>query len=285
MPYWDDPRGPRHDWERERWERDRWRRDPLRDRTGPIGERRVFGDPRSGDPSARDRFGTRRPQDQASFSQRFEDAGSAGYARRRAEADRGGSSFDHGGEPYAYGGQEYGVEGFGARTARGPAWGLDNDADRLRNFDFDDPGVGQSQAGYAAETRSHSDHDFDPDYLRWREEQLRAHDRDYEAWRREQHRQYDEQYQQFRRERQRHFGETFLEWRSQRSAVGGVPDTGAAPGVSGYGGKTAEQGGGGDRTPEFGKEPGAVQAASDGDVRPDDDKAEERAKDGDVRRR
>ena len=303
MPNWDDPRGPRHDWDRERWERDRWRRDPLRERTGPA-ERRAFG-----------YFG-RYPQDPSPAGRRYEDAGSAGYARTGME--RGGSSLEHGGEPYAYGGQEYGVEGHGPRAARGPGWGFGRDAERRRNFDFDDPGVGQSQAGYAAETRSHSDHDFDPDYLRWREDQLRAHDRDYEDWRREQHRQYDEQYRQFRNERQRHFGEAFHEWRSQRSAVGGAADTSVVPGVSGYGDKTARPspssvdkpsgyldppghlsadpalsqrggyggtlhvGSGGDHTPEFGKEPGPVQAASDGDVRRDE--SEERGKDRDARR-
>lgn len=285
MPNWDDPRGPRHD-----QERDRWRRDQMRDRPGPGGERRAFGEARY----------------QTTYGGRYPDAGSAGYARPPAGRDddpRGSdNNVSHGGEPYAYGGQEYGVEGYRPRPGRGQGLGgLERDAERRRGFDFDDPGVGQSQAGYAAATRSHSEHDFDPDYLRWREEQLRAHDRDYEAWRRDQHRQYDEQYHQFRGERQRHFGEAFHEWRSQRSSITGAHDTSVAPGVSGYGDKTAgpgsgaydapsgyldppghlstdpvlsqrggytgplHEGSGGDHTPEFGKEPGPVQAASDGD--------------------
>jgi hypothetical protein len=296
MPNWDDPRGPRHD-----QERDRWRRDQMRDRAGPAGERRAFGEPRY-------------PQSQPTYGGRYEDAGSAGYARPRP--GRGGeSSVSHGGEPYAYGGQEYGVESHGGRPDRGPGWGrFERDGERRRGFDFDDPGVGQSQAGYAAETRSHSEHDFDPDYLRWRDEQLRGHDRDYDAWRREQHRQYDEQYHQFRGERQRHFGEAFHEWRSQRSAVTGAHDTGVAPGVSGYGDKTAGPGGGaydapsgyldppshlssdpvlsqrggasgghtagavradGDKGPEFGREPRQVQDASDGVIQGDDDERKE----------
>jgi hypothetical protein len=284
MPNWDDPRGPRHD-----QDRDRWRRDQIRERGGPGGERRVFGEPR-GEGSGRERYG------------RSEDAGSAGYAQR--ERRGGESSVSHGGEPYAYGGQEYGVESYGGRMHRAPNWGFERDGERRRGFDFDDPGVGQSQAGYAAGTRSHSEHDFDPDYLRWREEQLRAHDRDYEAWRRDQHRQYDEQYHQFCNERQRHFGEAFHEWRTQRSAVGGAPDTSVSPGVSGYGDKIATPGGhaydkptgyldppghmssdpvmsqrggpgghtaltpppGSDLGPEFGKEPTQVQSTSDGDV-------------------
>lgn len=288
MPNWDDPRGPRHD-----QERDHGRREPMRDRPGPGGERRAFGEPRSSESWARDRY-----------VRRYDDAGSAGYAR---DDRRGGeSSVSHGGEPYAYGGQEYGVESYGGHATGGPGWGLARDGERRRGFDFDDPGVGQSQAGYGAEARSHSEHDFDPDYLRWRDEQLRAHDRDYEAWRRDQHRQYDEQYHQFRTERQRHFGQAFHEWRSQRSAVGGSPDTGIKPGAGGYGDKASgynpagaydkpsgyldppghlstdpvlSQRGSprdghtaglvdpsGDRGPEFGKEPSEVQAASDGDV-------------------
>jgi hypothetical protein len=90
--------------------------------------------------------------------------------------------------------------------------------------------------------RVHPDEGFEPDYLRWRDEQMRGHDLDYRDWRREQHRRYDEQYQQFRSERQRHFGQAFHEWRSQRSLVGGIPDTSigsSGQGQGGYGDKSA----------------------------------------------
>jgi hypothetical protein len=127
-----------------------------------------------------------------------DDAGDAGYQRRGRYADEGPYSP---GEAYAYHGQEYGVEGHGyGADEPDPGWGLDpRDEERRRNFDLDDPGSGQSQAGYA--TRSPHEHQFDPDYVRWREEQLRNHDRVYEAWRRRQQQRYDEQYRLSRERR------------------------------------------------------------------------------------
>jgi hypothetical protein len=86
-------------------------------------------------------------------------------------------------------------------------------------------------------------HELDPDYLHWREEQMRAHDRDYHEWRKAQRERYDEDYRRFRAERREHFGRTFHQWRSQCSLVGGVPDTTVAPGVSGYGDRTGIPGG------------------------------------------
>jgi hypothetical protein len=349
MPRWDDPRGPRPD-----PERDRWRRDEMRDRGGRSGEEsRSFGE-RNG---LNDRDAARYDRDRVGYGRRDEDAGAAGYARRPAERARGAGYSSEGygdqggvaasGPPYAYG-QEYGVEsegGFGragpsagpnsgqnSRQNSGqnsgpnrgsdPGWGFDRDPERRRNFDFDDPGVGQSQAGYGPKAQSHPDHEFDPDYLRWRETQMRDHDRDYQDWRRDQHRQYDDEYRRFRGERQRHFGQAFHEWRSQRSAVGGTPDTGIAPGVSGYGDKTALPGGynapgaydkpsglldppghlsidpamsqrggssggsgssapvtGGDRSPEFGKEPSQVQASAEGRVQGHEEKSRDHDKD------
>jgi hypothetical protein len=171
------------------------------------------------------RYGAERP------GRRGEDAGSAGYAPRRGEPDdarRHGeeSGFTHGGEPYAYAGQEYGMEGAFEGGVR-PGWGLERNGDRRRNFDFDDPGAGQSQAGYGEAAQTHPNPEFDADYLRWREQQLRAHDQDYQDWRREQQQRYDDQYRQFRSERQRHFGQAFLDWRSQRDAMGPAPGPGA----------------------------------------------------------
>lgn len=245
MPNWDDPRGPRYEGERERW-----RRETMRERGGPRGERRSFGEERGYDDGRDERYARRRPDERYGY----EDAGESAWRRRRAREDaaRFDNSATHGGEPYAYGGQEYGLEGHPGVASSGggggAGWGFERGVrgERLANFDWDDPGVGQSQAGYDARARSHPDHEFDSDYLRWRDEQLRAHDRDYQDWRRDQHRQYDEQYRQFRSERQRHFGQAFHEWRSQRSAVGGVADTGigsVGQGQGGYGDKTGIPGG------------------------------------------
>jgi len=52
-----------------------------------------------------------------------------------------------GDDRYGYGGQEYGLEG--PHGVGRPDWGLDPNDERNRNFDRQDPGVGQSSAGYA----------------------------------------------------------------------------------------------------------------------------------------
>jgi len=246
MPGWDDPRArpPYGD-------RDRWRSDPGRGR-GPSREteRRAFDErggygARAWDDPRSDRYPSRYDLEGAGYAGP-EDAGSAGYAHRHDVQDdarrygRPKTSGAPAADPSLYGGQEYGLE---PHSDGGPDWGFDRGPDRNSLFDRDDPGVGQIQAGYAFQARSHPDQDFDPDYVRWRDEQLRAHDREYAEWRRHQHEQYDTQYRNYRRERQRHFGQAFHEWRSQRSAVGGVPDNTVAPWVSGYGDKTAIPGG------------------------------------------
>jgi hypothetical protein len=304
MPQWDDPRGPRYE-----GERDRWRREGPRERhRWEDGERRAFGEDQGrwggrGDeaygiePGRRERHAGRRQR--ADYG--YEDAGDAGWRRhgmREHAARFGDTSPMHGGEPYAYGGQEYGLEGHPSEMGGGPPgpdWRFELD-ERRANFDWDDPGVGQSQAGYGAQARSHPDDEhpprpdeLEPDYVRWRDEQLRVHDRDYQDWRREQHQKYDEQYRQFRSERQRRFGQAFHEWRAQRSAAGAIPGGGqggqgetAVPGgynspspvatPSGFldppGPLSADsavgRGGGGDPAPELGKEPPQVRATSKG---------------------
>jgi hypothetical protein len=202
--------------------------------------------------SERERYGERTPR--GPQERRDDDAGAAGYRRARG-ADE--DSLRYGGEPYAYGGQEYGVEGHGGADRRG-GWELERGSERTQNFDMDDPGIGQGQAGYAhlpdpRPSRARPDDDFDLEYLRWRDEQLRDHDRDYAEWRRQQHAQYDEQYRQFRQERREHFGRAFHEWRSQRSLGAGAP---VPPGAAAIG-----------SGPELGKEPPQDQSAADAEVR------------------
>jgi hypothetical protein len=208
MPRWDDPRGPRHD-----PGGDRWRRDHLHDRGGPGDERRSFG-PETRRPGPARPAGRNDDQDPTDYGLPYDDAGAAGYARRLGDRSPG----------LAYGEHDFSQEsegGFGGGASTGPDWGSDLYGERRRNFDLDDPGIGQSQAGYGHRTQIHPDQDFDPDYLRWRDAQLRDHDRDYQNWRRDQHRLYDEEYRRFRSERQRHFGQAFHEWRSQHGAAGG----------------------------------------------------------------
>lgn len=155
-------------------------------------------------------------------------------------------------------------------------------------------GYDASRGGYGAGAEHHA---YDPDYLHWRETQMRTHDRDYRDWREAQHRQYDDEYHQFRTERRNHFGHNFHQWRAQRNMTGGMVATDISPGGGGYAGKTAHAGGlyadqdrpsgsyeprsthqthdhaGGDHIAttgsEFGKEPPAVQAATDGDRKTD----------------
>jgi hypothetical protein len=264
MPNWEDPRGPRQGggW-RETGRREGERDRPRGRREWQGGERRAFdedrgrgparSDERGDEPWARDRYASRFDQERTDYGRYEQDAGEAGWRRRGAAADTaryGGTSPVRGGEPYAYGGQEYGLEGHPGVSPRDLA-GRDPARDtrfgeRRPGFDWDDPGLGQSQAGYGAGARSHPDEEFDPDYLRWREEQMRGHDRDYQEWRRAQHRDYDDQYRRYRDERQRHFGEAFHQWRAHRSSVGGVPDTAigtVGQGQGGYGDKTANPGG------------------------------------------
>ena len=217
MSRWDDPRGPRYDAGRERGRREPGRRpEPYRyaarhddwaEEQGWLNERRAA------------------VYDQrADYGARYEDAGAAGYEQRGAGATGAryeDAGFMHDGEPYAYGGQEYGVEGHADYEAAhpSPGWGVEReDEERRRNFDFEDPGVGQSQAGYAFDARPPPGQDLDPEYVRWRNARLRAHDRDYEDWRRDQQRRYDEQYRRFLGERQRRPGESFQEWRAGRPA-------------------------------------------------------------------
>ena len=40
--------------------------------------------------------------------------------------------------------------------------------------------------------------ELDPEYLRWRDDQMRRHDRDYQDWRRSRQRQYDDDYRRSR---------------------------------------------------------------------------------------
>jgi hypothetical protein len=248
-------------------------------------ERRSFGDG-GGEPwHAEGRYGARYDQDRAGY-------GGQEYGQ---EAGRDHRSEDRRRDERSRGGDERETW----RPGRGEPYGdLELNARNRGIREFGPP------ADYAYHPQA--GHEFDPDYMHWREEQMRGHDRDYHEWRRTQRDSYDEDYRRFRHERRQHFGRSFADWRNQRSAVGGVADTTVAPGVGGYGDKVAEpsaydygassrpsgmierpeainaspgagQSGGDphhghaptggtqrDSSPEFGKEPSAVQRAADG---------------------
>jgi hypothetical protein len=160
-------------------------------------------------------------QDRAGYGR---DAGAAGYSHphtREEDLQRYGPPRDgYDDEPQMYGGQEYGLEGQGRqgddRTGAREFGFERGGADRRAGFDRDDPGVGQSRAGYGFKTRAEPGQDFDPDYLRWREAQLRRHDRAFEDWRREQRDRYDAEYRRFCADRRRRPGQSFEAWRADR---------------------------------------------------------------------
>ncbi|MDB5449771.1 MAG: hypothetical protein JWQ52_899 [Phenylobacterium sp.] len=325
MANWDNNRGSRGS-----GERDPSGRDDRREPGGRGGERRSFGDEgrfnsdqarygvRGGrgegerEPWRRDRYGSRFDQDHVDYG--------SGYDRDRGGYGRG------------YGGQEYGMEGRGGPDPdRDRRYGSDEERETWRpaggapygDLEMNPRNRGVQEYGQPADYAAHpqAGHEFDPDYLRWRDEQMKGHDRDYQDWRRAQHQQYDDDYRRFRAERRDHFHQTFHAWRSQRNISGGVPDTSISPGDSGYSdstsnanplgfsdrpsgmieprsaltgspamtqtgvshqpdspqtaGQAGDQGGAGDTSPEFGKEPPQVRAATDGDTRGgDEDRAE-----------
>lgn len=271
---------------------DRWRRDNEHHRSehDRPWEDRSFGQDRGWD-FDRSREGP------ASRGRRFE-----GGEPWHGEA-RYGARYDQ--DRVGYGGQEYGVEGGQDHPMRGRGREHPRGRDQRETWRAEGGPYGDLElnprnrgveafgppADYAYHPRA--GHEFDPDYLDWREEQMRSHDRDYHDWRQARQQSYDDDYRRFRSERREHFGRTFDDWRNQRSAAGGVADTGVAPGVSGYGDKVGMPSGydagesskptgmldpsggssggpasaassGGDRSPEFGKAPAQVQAASEG---------------------
>jgi hypothetical protein len=181
-----------------------------------------------------------RPGERRTFGEGGEPWRGEGRYGARYDQDRAG-----------YGGQEYGVEG-GRDHRRDPGerYLRDRDEDQRemwspdRGEPYGDLELNPRNRGIQDYGPPHdyayhpqAGHEFDPDYLHWREEQMRSHDRDYHEWRRNQRQAYDEDYRRFRTERREHFGRTFQDWRTQRSAVGGIADTTVAPGVSGYGAK------------------------------------------------
>jgi hypothetical protein len=189
--------------------------------------------------------------------------------RRTGERDRPGEgrSFE-GGEPWhaegrygarydqdrtGYGGQEYGMEGGRQRRDEDRGRGRGHQRETWRpdrgepygDLEFNARGRGGQEFGPPADYAYHpqAGHEFDPDYLHWREEQMRSHDRDYHEWRSAQRDSYDNDYRRFRHERRQEFGRTFQDWRSQRSTTGGIADTTVAAGVGDYGDKVGEPSG------------------------------------------
>jgi hypothetical protein len=111
-----------------------------------------------------------------------------------------------------YGGEAYGVEGGRDHEMRRALRGRDDDeretwrpADGAPYGDLElnprNRGIQEfgPPADYAY--HPHAGHEFDPDYLHWRDERMRAHDRDYQEWRRSQQARYDAEYRRLRADR------------------------------------------------------------------------------------
>lgn len=213
MPYRDDHpdnwRGPQGRSERDE---DRWG-----GRGGRQDERRSFGE--------EGRFNS----DQA----RYRGADDHNYAGRGGQGGRGGPQGYRGFEG-GYGGQEYGLGGgdrrYGNQSNYGGGGDMSGrshprDSREFQGAPYGDQslphGSGVEEFGAPHDYAYHPDqHDLDPDYVTWRDQQMRNHDREYQGWRAEQHRKYDDDYRRFRGERRNHFHQTFEEWRQQQQAAG-----------------------------------------------------------------
>ena len=173
-------------------------------------------------PGGGDRAGENRAFDGAR-----QDGGRDGARRGGGDAWRGQSRFGarYDAEPTGYqtsgyGGQEYGMEGGPAHrttSERDRAWRGDERETTPRDADVRDqwsPGGGQPYGELDLNPRNRGDREFGPpadyayhppagheldgEYLRWREQRLRAHDRDYQEWRRSQQQRYDDDYRRRR---------------------------------------------------------------------------------------
>jgi hypothetical protein len=279
-------RGPDRDQER-------WDHDGDRGRSG-RGERRWFGEPnRSG--SDQGRYGSRQDQDRNDYGSGFDRQG-GGYGRGQEYGIEAGRGRDAGDD------QGYGSRGAGdqARESWSPGggglYGELRQTGRNRGVEqYGQPADYAYRPGGGQEQHEHEPHEHDHDFRNWRDEQMRNHDRDYHEWRQAQHKQYNDEYQNFRSQRREHFGQRFEDWRRTRGTTGGVAESSVTPGMSSTGQHNTNAGdeigrptggwaaphvpeGGGQaqggqgaaaKGSEFGKEPSAVQATSEGKFRGD----------------
>ncbi|HYC98115.1 hypothetical protein [Brevundimonas sp.] len=116
-----------------------------------------------------------------------------------------GPQYGQGYGQMGYGSQAYGGPNYGAQTYGGQTYGDQAGMHQSYPSHAYAPGSqiwegsGQGMGG-----QSHQHHDFEPDYLHWREQQLSAFDRDYSDW---------------RKERREKFSADFDSWRQSRPRV------------------------------------------------------------------
>lgn len=242
----DEPGGPERGRGEGRWEAHDRRPDEYRTWGGGDGgrtaeafrrEEQAYGGPQSGPAGAwtQDSYqqGGRGPGPSAWTGPGAGYAGPGGYATG-AQSWGGGPQYgrDFGGQ--GHGGPGYGSHGRGQTGAQsggygpqmnqghgGPAWGSSG---------YGQPYGGQPEHGYAPGSQiwqgsgqgmggqSHEHHDFEPDYLHWREQQLSAFDRDYADWRNERREKFSSDFDSWRKSRPR--------VRAENPIVGDVTDGG-----------------------------------------------------------
>ena len=105
------------------------------------------------------------------------------------------SPMDQGYGGPGYGGQNYGAQTYGRQGYGGHDYVSHGYAPGSQIWE----GSGRGMGG-----QSHQHHDFEPDYLHWREQQLSAFDKDYSDW---------------RNERREKFSSDFDSWRQNRPRV------------------------------------------------------------------
>jgi hypothetical protein len=167
--------------------RSNWRGDQRYEDTGWTARRNFSGD-RDFEHRSQDEFGMDR-RDWSRFER--EEGGS------RGQGQYGAGGFARGG----YGQSGYGGD-YGQRQHGQTSFGGEG---RARSY-----GEGGASAGRRDE------HEFEPDYMNWRNDRLAAYDRDYAQWREDQSRRHDDEYRAWRGERQGLFHRTFEDWRHSR---------------------------------------------------------------------
>jgi hypothetical protein len=111
-----------------------------------------------------------------------------------------------------YSGQAYGLEGGRDHEMRRETRGRGDDeretwrpAEGAPYGDLElnprNRGIQEFGAPHDYAYHPHAGHEFDPDYLHWRDARMRDHDRAYQEWRRRRLESYDEDYRRLRAER------------------------------------------------------------------------------------
>lgn len=186
--------------------------------------------------------------DTRSYGARLHDPAGGERMPWRSEHYDGRRDEDHGYRSFEgdfHGGQEYGMPASQRSGRRGYAGAGGDDLGydsrrRGRETAFSDMAYGDQplphdrgarEFGPPADYAYHpTEQDLEPDYVAWRDAQMRSHDRDYAAWRADQHKRYDEDYRTFRSERKTNFHKSFGEWSAQRQTGGEAsPDAKPTP--------------------------------------------------------